>query len=40
MGLKIINVDSTLIAEAPRVLPHGDAMRVNIGAALAVAQVE
>ena len=35
-GLKIINVDSTLIAEAPKVLPHRDAMRANIGAALGI----
>lgn len=33
-GMQIINVDSTLIAEAPKVLPHRDAMRENIGAAL------
>ena len=33
-GLKIINVDSTLIAEAPKVLPHREAMRQNIGTAL------
>ncbi len=35
-GLKIINVDSTVIAEAPRVLPHREAMQVNIGAALGI----
>jgi 2-C-methyl-D-erythritol 2,4-cyclodiphosphate synthase len=35
-GLTIINVDSTLIAEAPKVLPHRDAMRVNIGTALGI----
>ena len=35
-GLKIINVDSTLIAEAPKVLPHREAMRENIGAALGI----
>jgi 2-C-methyl-D-erythritol 2,4-cyclodiphosphate synthase len=35
-GLKIINVDSTLIAEAPKVLPHRAAMRSNIGAALGI----
>ena len=33
-GLKIINVDSTLVAEAPKVLPHREAMRANIGNAL------
>ena len=35
-GLRIINVDSTLIAEAPKVLPHREAMRQNIGAALGI----
>ncbi len=35
-GLKIINVDSTLVAEAPKILPHRDAMRANIGAALGI----
>ncbi len=35
-GLKIINVDSTLIAEAPKVLPHREAMRENIGSALGI----
>lgn len=35
-GLRIINVDSTLIAEAPKILPYRDAMRANIGAALGI----
>lgn len=35
-GLKIVNVDSTLIAEAPKVLPHREAMRKNIGEALGI----
>lgn len=35
-NLLIVNVDSTLIAEAPKVLPHRDAMRHNIGAALGI----
>jgi 2-C-methyl-D-erythritol 2,4-cyclodiphosphate synthase len=35
-GLKIINVDSTLVAEAPKVLPHREAMRKNIGEALGI----
>ena len=35
-GMAIVNVDSTLVAEAPKVLPHRDAMRVNIGAALGI----
>jgi 2-C-methyl-D-erythritol 2,4-cyclodiphosphate synthase len=34
--LTIINVDSTLIAEAPKVLPHREAMRQNIGRALGI----
>ncbi len=35
-GFTLINVDSTLVAEAPKVLPHRDAMRENIGAALGI----
>ena len=35
-GLRIINVDSTLIAEAPKILPYRDAMREKIGAALGI----
>ncbi len=33
-GGKIINVDSTLIAEAPKILPHVAEMKHNIAAAL------
>jgi 2-C-methyl-D-erythritol 2,4-cyclodiphosphate synthase len=33
-GLRLVNVDSTLIAEAPKVLPHRDAMRARIAEAL------
>lgn len=36
-GLKIINVDSTIIAEVPKILPHRDAMRERIGEALGIA---
>jgi 2-C-methyl-D-erythritol 2,4-cyclodiphosphate synthase len=36
-GHDIINVDATLIAEAPKVLPYRDAMRWNIGKALGIA---
>ncbi|MEI6674379.1 MAG: 2-C-methyl-D-erythritol 2,4-cyclodiphosphate synthase [Verrucomicrobiota bacterium] len=36
-GYGIINVDATLIAEAPRILPYRDAMRTNIGKALGIA---
>ena len=32
----IINVDATMVAEAPKVLPHREAMRQNIGAALGI----
>ncbi len=32
----IQNVDSTLIAEAPKVLPHAPGMKANIGAALSI----
>jgi 2-C-methyl-D-erythritol 2,4-cyclodiphosphate synthase len=35
-GLTLVNVDATIIAEAPRVLPFRDAMRANIGAALGI----
>jgi 2-C-methyl-D-erythritol 2,4-cyclodiphosphate synthase len=33
-GFVVENVDSTLIAEEPKVLPHRDAMRANIAGAL------
>jgi len=33
-GCTIINVDSTLIAEAPKILPHREAMRAKLAAAL------
>lgn len=36
MGHEIVNVDATLIAEAPKVLPHREAMQANIGAALGI----
>jgi 2-C-methyl-D-erythritol 2,4-cyclodiphosphate synthase len=32
----IVNVDATLIAEAPKVLPYREAMRCNIGNALGI----
>ena len=32
----IINVDATLVAEAPKILPHRAAMQHNIGAALGI----
>jgi 2-C-methyl-D-erythritol 2,4-cyclodiphosphate synthase len=33
-GYRLVNIDSTLVAEAPKILPHRDAMKANIGAAL------
>lgn len=33
-GCRLINVDSTLVAEAPRVLPHREAMQARIATAL------
>jgi 2-C-methyl-D-erythritol 2,4-cyclodiphosphate synthase len=33
-GYRILNVDSTLIAEAPKILPHLAAMKANVAAAL------
>lgn len=35
-GYQIINVDSTLIAEAPKIQPYREAMRRNIGKALGI----
>jgi 2-C-methyl-D-erythritol 2,4-cyclodiphosphate synthase len=35
-GVAIVNVDATIIAEAPKVLPHREAMRENIGRALGI----
>ena len=36
-GMRIANVDASLIAEAPKVKPHAEAMRRNIGTALGIA---
>ena len=33
-GYALVNIDSTLVAEAPKVLPHRIAMKENIGLAL------
>ncbi len=33
---ELINVDSSLVAEAPKILPHLDAMKTNIAAALGI----
>lgn len=34
LGFGLVNVDATIVAEAPKVLPYRDAMRAAIGAAL------
>jgi 2-C-methyl-D-erythritol 2,4-cyclodiphosphate synthase len=34
LGYKIINIDSTLVAEAPKILPYRDQMRTAIGQAI------
>ena len=36
LGFLIVNVDSTVVAEAPKILPHREAMRHHIGAALGI----
>lgn len=33
-GYTLVNIDSTLVAEAPKILPHREAMKDNIGRAL------
>jgi 2-C-methyl-D-erythritol 2,4-cyclodiphosphate synthase len=38
LGLRVVNVDATIIAEAPRMAPHIAAMVANIAADLAVAR--
>lgn len=35
-GWEIVNVDATVLAEAPRIGPHADAMRSEIAAALSI----
>lgn len=35
-GATLINIDSTLVMEAPRVMPHAPAMRKKIGTALGI----
>ena len=35
-GMSLVNVDATLIAEAPKVLPHREAMCANIAGALGI----
>mgnify|MGYP005844857241 FL=1 len=33
-GYELVNIDSTIVAEAPKILPHRDAMHDAIGAAI------
>lgn len=35
-GARIVNVDATVIAEAPKLSPHAPAMRENLGRALSI----
>jgi 2-C-methyl-D-erythritol 2,4-cyclodiphosphate synthase len=37
MGSVIVNVDATLVAEAPKIAPYLNAMKINLAEALAVA---
>lgn len=37
LGARLHNVDSTIVAEAPRVLPHAPEMKKNIARALGIA---
>ena len=39
-GWEIVNVDATVLAEAPKIAPHADAMRAEIAAALSIGPVE
>lgn len=32
----IVNIDSTLVSEAPKIMPHADAMKTNIANALSI----
>ena len=36
-GVQVVNIDATLIAQAPKVAPYRPAMRQNIAAALEIA---
>lgn len=36
-GVQVVNIDATLIAQAPKVAPYRSAMRQNIAAALGIA---
>jgi len=36
-GYRIVNIDATVVAEAPRLAPHIEAMRANLAGALGIA---
>ena len=36
--MRVLNVDATVIAEAPKIAPHSTAMRQNIAAAIGVSE--
>ena len=38
LGYRIVNVDATVIAQAPKLAPHIDTMRENLAAALGIAK--
>jgi len=35
-GARVVNVDATVVAEAPKIAPHVNAMRENLGRALSI----
>jgi 2-C-methyl-D-erythritol 2,4-cyclodiphosphate synthase len=35
-GFRIINVDATVVTEAPKIAPHADKMRANVGRCLSI----
>ena len=39
-GLKVVNVDATIIAQEPRMAPHVERMRINIAADLGIPPVD
>ncbi len=38
LGYRIVNIDATVIAQAPKLAPHIDTMRQNLAAALGIAK--
>lgn len=39
-GYKVVNIDSTVIAQAPKLMPHIDAMRENIATILQISKAQ